>query len=140
MTFYKDLVLGQKYEKIALEYLDYDTVEYSVGKFSEYDFIVCKDNIEHKVEVKCDRLGCKTGNICIEYECRGKASGINKTTADYWLYFIISEKTDCYKIPVSDLKELVKKSRSVTGGDGGASKMYLLKISSLDKYKINSNK
>lgn len=140
MTFTKDLELGKKYEKIALEYLDYDSIEYTVGKFSEYDFIVCKDNIEHKVEVKSDRLGFKTGNICIEYECRGKASGINKTTADYWLYFIISEKTDCYKIPVVELKELVKNSRSVSGGDGKLAKMYLLKISSLDKYKINSNK
>lgn len=140
MTFDKDLELGHKYEKIALNYLDYDSIEYTVGKFSPYDFIITKDNIDYKVEVKSDRLAFKTGNICIEYEYRGNPSGINKTIADFWMYFIISEKTECYKIPVVELKELVKKGRSISGGDGKLAKMYLLKMASLDQYKINSNK
>ncbi len=41
-----------------------------------------------KVEVKTDRMTHKTGNVFIEYESRGKPSGIATTDADYWVYKI----------------------------------------------------
>jgi hypothetical protein len=41
-----------------------------------------------------------------------------------------------YKIPVDELRELVKKCRSVRGGDGRRSQMYLLSMKGLKKYIV----
>lgn len=41
-----------------------------------------------KVEVKLDRWAQVTGNIAVEFENRGKPSGILKTRADYWCFVI----------------------------------------------------
>jgi hypothetical protein len=56
------------------------------GKFSAYD--ICADGIYY--EVKSDRKAHATNNICIEYECSQKPSGINVTQADFYVYFIIT--------------------------------------------------
>jgi hypothetical protein len=138
MGFNNDLKFGQKYEKLSLEYFEYKKVDFPKGKFKPYDFIL-DDNI--KVEVKSDRLGYKTGNIAIEYYCGDKESGITSTEANYWMYFIIyPDKVDCYKFPISDLRELIKDCRKVRGGDGWRSHMRLLPISKCSDYltvKIN---
>jgi len=42
----------------------------------------------YKVEVKTDRLAHSTGNLAIEYKCRGKWSGISTTQADWWAFKI----------------------------------------------------
>ena len=39
-----------------------------------------------KIEVKRDSWVYKSGNIAIEYESRGKPSGIAKSEADYWSF------------------------------------------------------
>jgi hypothetical protein len=98
--FKMNLNQGKKYEKIALEYLKYDTVEHIEGNFKEYDFIISKDNIKYKYEVKSDRQASITGNLAIEYEYNKKPSGISSSLADFWIYFIVYEdKEECYKIP-----------------------------------------
>jgi len=135
--FKKDLEQGHKYEKLALDYLDYDHFERKEGYFKEYDFVFSKDGKEYKVEVKSDRQSAITGNMAIEYECNNKPSGLTSTTADFWMYFVVhKDRDDCYKIPTNELKGLVKDCRKVRGGDGYKSKMYLLKISECKKYKI----
>jgi hypothetical protein len=140
-NFKKDLEFGKIYEKKALEYLEYEKVEFIEGCFKEYDFIITNNNIEYKIEVKADRLGAKTGNLVIEYECSKKLSGISSTTANFWLYFIIYEnKEECYKIPVDELKELIKSCRSVAGGFNYNAKMYLLNKSKVRQYLINGIK
>ena len=40
------------------------------------------------IEVKMDRIAHKTGRIFVEYESRGKPSGISTTEADYWCSII----------------------------------------------------
>lgn len=136
-TFKKDLEFGKKYEKIAVEYLEYDNIKFMEGRFKEYDFIIEKDNIKKYIEVKSDKLGYKTGNLAIEYESRGKPSGISATMADFWMYFIIENNNyTCYKIPVDELKEIIKNCFSVCGGDNRTSKLYLLKIDKIKKYKV----
>jgi len=135
MCFIEDLKFGNSYEKKALEYLKYSNVEFSKGCFKPYDFII---DGKTKYEVKSDRLGYKTGNLAIEYSCNDKPSGISTTEADYWMYFIISNnKIDCYKIPVTDLYNLIKDCRKVKGGDGYKSKMVLLPISKCQKYLLS---
>lgn len=133
--FQRDLKQGQVYETKAEEYFLYDTVEHKKGYFKEFDMIFIKDGVKTKVEVKSDRLASKTGNLCIEWRYKGKPSGITSTTADYWLYFILwgkdgikgdVVKEECYKIPTNKLRQLVKGRRSVKGGDGYNSQLYLL--------------
>ena len=44
------------------------------------------------IEVKFDFACYKTGNFYIEYESRGKPSGIATTQADYWMLIASTEK------------------------------------------------
>ena len=88
-----------------------------------------------KVEVKYDRIAHKTCNIFIEYQSRGKASGISTTDADYWVYKI--EKTECAIIlPVPYLKERLRfyfKNNMYlsNGGDENTSKGFLIPINKI---------
>lgn len=137
-NFKRDLAFGNKYEKLALSYLEYDNVKHMEGNFKEYDFIITRHDIEYKVEVKSDRLSAKTCNLAIEYECSNKPSGINATTANFWMYFIVYDnKEECYKIPVDELKEIIKDCKTVAGGDGYRARMYLLNKSKVKHYLIN---
>ena len=96
-----------------------------------------------RYEVKADRMACRTGNIAIEYMCNNVVSGISSTRAKYYIYFVINPDSnpsniyDIYKIKTKVLKQLVGNCRSVSGGDGNRSKMYLLKIKDILEYKIN---
>ena len=134
-NFKNDLKNGQKYEVIARDYFKYKKCFAPRGKFKEYDFIL-DDKI--KVEVKSDYIAYRTGNVVIEYMCNNIDSGINATTADYWIYFVInSNDYDVYKISTFKLKKICDKyGRKIRGGDGRRSCMYLLKICHLEKYII----
>lgn len=139
MTFCNDLQFGKKYEKIALQYLVYDTVEFAPDKkFSDYDFVVTNNDKTTKYEVKSDRLTYKTGNLAIEYECSDKPSGVSTTKADYYMYFTIKPDNthDCYRIPVDVLKSYVGKGKKMRGGDGWKSLMTLVPISTFEEYKF----
>lgn len=124
-NFDKDLKLGQKYEQEALKYFKYNDFKISEGKFKPYDIELTTDNGKRYIEVKCDRLAHKTGNLAIEYECNGQPSGLNSTKAHIWIYFIVHTK-EVFIIPVKKLKELINNCKSVNGGDGYRSKMFLL--------------
>jgi hypothetical protein len=143
--FTRDLKQGNFYEKKALDYFKWDKYTMSKGYFKEYDIkILDEEGNETKIEVKSDRLSSKTGNLCIEHKYKNKPSGIDATTADYWVYFVLYgkggniyadvEREECYVIPTKDLKELVQGCRSVWGGDGYNSQLYLLSKSQCSKY------
>ena len=144
MPFTEDLKLGNKYEKKALDYIKYDEYEIKKGCFKEYDLITTYRDKQTYYEVKCDRLAHRTGNIAIEYECNKKPSGITSSTADFWIYFIINKKNHTYNtrlskdevyiIPKSYIKEIMTKFRSVSGGDGWRSKMYLIPKKEFKRY------
>lgn len=140
-TFKEDLIRGQAYEKKALKYLEYDTVEHMVGLFKEYDFIITHNNKSTKIEVKADFKMKATGNLAIEYECSKKPSGISCTEADYWMYFEVNKNScKCYKIPIKDLRELISGCREVSGGNGFKARLYLLpeiKVKAYRVYRIN---
>ena len=44
------------------------------------------------IEVKTDLKAAETGSVFVEYESRGKPSGISKTEADYYC-FVVSEES-----------------------------------------------
>jgi hypothetical protein len=80
-----------------------------------------------KIELKSETWQWEqTGNICIEYMCDGRPSGISTTEADYWVHELRRDgETLCYLMfPIERLKELARdairrgRSRSGAGDDG----------------------
>jgi hypothetical protein len=91
---------------------------------------------QSKIEVKTEKDKWKTtGNIVIEYESRGKPSGIITTEADYWLHNCAVGDDIVFSIllKVSRLRQYIAKHnpRSVRGGDDMTSKLYLIKLTDL---------
>ena len=89
-----------------------------------------------KVENKRDKLAHKTGNVFIEYECRGKPSGLATTEASWWAIGIDNENGDIETAILASVQWLKAKCRehlgtswrNVSGGDNGLSKGILLKM------------
>lgn len=88
-----------------------------------------------KVENKRDKLTHNTGNVFIEYECRGKKSGLSTTSAEWWAIGIENESGDIESallLSVPYLRDLCKKlwdeRPHVRGGDNGLSRGILLKM------------
>ena len=108
--FKYDLLVGQKGEKIV-------------------------DDIfkNKKIEVKRDSWVGKTGNIAIEYEYRGKPSGIYATTSDFWFHRLEGNKEEFCTLVfrTSILKKIVDKYKDKLTkdvGDNKASKCVLIPI------------
>ena len=87
------------------------------------------------VEIKEDFYCQKSGNVAVEYECRGKFSGILTTEADFWLYriHVPPDGESLWVItPTNKIKEAIDKklwTRHVTGGDYKSNtKMYLFPL------------
>ena len=130
--FEPDLAFGKQYEKLLLDYIEYDTVEFSPACCKGWDVELTCDGYSVKYEVKSDRMACRTGNVAIEISCSGRPSGISSTEANYYAYFIVypTMSPTLYLIPTDALKELIidNKYRRVMGGDGGRSEMVLVPI------------
>ena len=99
-----------------------------------------------KIEVKTERdKWMETGNICIEFQCRGKASGIAVTQAKWWTHVLADgDETVCMLLfPTDKLKEIARKAvvdgKVVYGGDDNLSKMVLIPLKEIfnDTNKIN---
>ena len=93
--------------------------------------------------MKADRRACNTKNISIEFECNGKPSGIQTTTADMYAYFVCKpmEAYDLYLIPTNELRQMIverKYKRLVHGGDGYKSHMYLIGLDILEGYRYDA--
>ena len=110
--FEKDLSYGKKHEKMVMKSLE-------------------------KYELKTDRMAHRTGNVYVEFQSRGKDSGIRTSKSSTWIFKIVSEKdTHLFSvhIPLSRLKRLVSKDyRVVPGGDNLTSKGYLVPVTDLVK-------
>jgi hypothetical protein len=90
-----------------------------------------------KVEVKSDTMAHITGNVFIEFESRGKPSGIATTDADYWVYKI-NEINFAIIFDVIRLKEklryfYINNMYIKNGGDNNTSKGFLIPIIELLK-------
>ena len=109
--FRYDLEIGQEYETLLSE--------------------VIASAIEVKRDFKC----YETGNLFVEYESRGKRSGISTTEAKWWVYWF--SKTRSILIETKELKQLCRKyigtNRDILGGDSNTSKGILLPMEDLFK-------
>jgi hypothetical protein len=129
--------VADRFEKL-LQDTGYKTQRAPNRYFPDWD-IKAIQPITHKVltfEVKFDSMSDDTGNVAIEYESRGKKSGISTTKATCWVQFF----DNTFHIVMVDTlrqKMLVLKHRDVIGGDPGSeTKMYLIKK---DKFKSICN-
>lgn len=116
-----------------MEYNNDFRYDLKVGQVAE---TLLADLLENKkIEVKRDLIALETGNIYIEYESRGKRSGIAKSEADYYCYFISDSRM--FLITTEDLKALCRKyigtNRDRKGGDSNTSKGILLPVTDLIK-------
>lgn len=90
-----------------------------------------------RIEVKSERhIWERTGNHFVEYECRGKPSGIAVTEAEFWALMLVREDETLvmtYIVPIERMKALARKhwKNKTIGGDDNLSKGVLVPISEI---------
>lgn len=89
------------------------------------------------IEVKRDRMAYKTRNIAVEYQYKGKPSGIAITQSEWFGLVLGGGFNDevVVMIKTSRLKSIARKylNKSVNGGDNNQSKMVLIPIEEILK-------
>jgi hypothetical protein len=139
--FLNCLAYGKKGEYKAQELFEYDDISFSSGKCSEYDGYWVIDNTKVYFEVKRDKYIDTTNNICIEYECSGKASGIAVTIADYYLY-MNDAMDEVYLIDVAYIKHCISTGlyhKDIRCGYKWKARAYLFNKSLFEKFLISDN-
>ena len=86
-----------------------------------------------KVEIKEDFTCKRTGNVGVEYSCRGKDSGITTTEAQLYFYKVHTPKgIKNILMTTKNLKRIISEEkyfRTVNGGDPGSNSLnYLFKL------------
>ena len=98
-----------------------------VGQMAEKELAAVLQ--DKRIEVKSDKLAHRTGQVFVEYESRGKRSGIATTQADYYCFEV---RGIFILVSVPTLKIIARKyigtERDVKGGDSNTSKGILLPI------------
>lgn len=131
-NYHKDKKIAENTEKevanILEELFDIEVVEYNNDY--RYDIRVKRGDIEYTIEIKEDFMCKDTGNIAVEFFCRGEPSGISTTEANFYIYKVHNNKFIHYlMIPTKQLKIAIENNmhhREVSGGDKGSNtKNYL---------------
>lgn len=137
--FVPDLKLGQDGEVIVTKFLQDKGLTYvSSNHDNKYDVKMLKNNKEVTYEIKTD-VYCSPkndrGNLFVEFECRGKDSGIRVTQAD-WFVTYFKHLSEIWFVKTSDLKQFIENNNlpqtSGSGDAGSNTRGYLLKR---NKYK-----
>tara|TARA_R100000664_G_C2741445_1_gene129862 strand:+ start:1109 stop:1540 length:432 start_codon:yes stop_codon:yes gene_type:complete len=122
-------LLGQlRYGKNSAESFDIDLLRGLNGEVEALSVLT------GRLEVKTDFKAYKTGNLAIEIECFGKPSGLQTTTADWWLFNIRIPEEESLMLIISRkrLKRLatqhIHMNHIVMGGDKNASKLVIIPI------------
>ena len=140
MGFVSDLKFGNIYEKDVLKRLSSNAVLVK-GKCKPCDIV----DGDIKYECKSDRYTFTTHNLCIEFECSNKESGIMATESDFYFYYVINTENKeslfekVYKIPTTVIREMIadKKYHKIQkGGDGWKSKFYLFRENLFSQYEL----
>lgn len=136
--FNKDLLVAKKTEEDVaklLESFGVKILEYNDD--NRYDIKVdWKGNIK-TIEIKEDFLCQETGNVAVEFSCRGNDSGIKTTQSDFYIYKVheVGYIIHYYLMKTSDLKKIISDKsyhRTVNGGDEGSNSLnYLFFLSTI---------
>ena len=141
LNFTSDLKLGNDGEMVIVEYLlKRGSKLLDTNDDNKYDARMTKDGVEITYEIKTD-VKCAplfdTGNIFIEYESRGKASGISVTEAD-WFVTYFKYLGEAWFIKTKNLRKLIEENDFPTfkdaGDVGSATHGYLIKRKEFKDY------
>lgn len=137
-NFKKDLTTGQKLENFLCTRLQkrYPLTHVSTGSFKDYDINI--PEINTTLECKTDLKSKETGNIAIEFQDRGKPSGIQATKATHWVYRLWSNQHDDWIFvfsKVENWRKICDNRKWVRGGDGFLARMYLIPVKEIINHK-----
>lgn len=141
LNFKKDLLLGNEGEDVLRDFLNTKGCEpISKNDDRRYDLKMLKKGVETTYEIKTD-FKCAplfdTGNIFIEFECRGKESGIMVTEAD-WFVTYFKYLNEIWFIKSKKLIQLINDNNFPTFSDAGDlnsnTKGYLINRKKFKKY------
>ena len=136
-NFKEDLRNAKLVEKELAEYLIKEThptcSEVIFNNDNKWDIqLILNDSTSVTYEVKDDHYSFKSGNVAVEFECRGKPSGISVTQADFWVtkvYLKPNKESKWVVWKTSDLKESCKTYPIKVGGDWKSNtKMYIIPL------------
>ena len=109
--FHRMLEIGQAFEVLAIEQI----IKHYKNKYkllntcndNRYDFMLTNNK---QYEVKADLMANKTGNLFIENVQFNKPSGIDVTTADYYIVIYQKDNMNVFlKIKTKQIKKLIQK-------------------------------
>ena len=123
-----------------MAHYNYD-LDFPEGEFAERLVRDLLGGERGPIEVKRDWKVTETGNLAIEYEYRGRKSGIATTEATWWA-IVLNGPQFAHQmlifIKTSRLREMArevyKRGGVVKGGDKARSKMVLIPLEELVRY------
>jgi hypothetical protein len=134
-NFDKDLLTAKKTERYVGDLImSKGATAIAYNHDGDYDLMVRMHSGEViTFEIKEDFMTGTTGNIALEFESRGKPSGIQRSKADFYIY--VTHMKDCIVqytlLHTSTLKEMIKTKQYITiitGGDKDSqTKFYIFK-------------
>lgn len=142
--FNKDISEGERGEQIVVKQLEKLNFEFITdNKNYKFDAIMLYKDKLISFEIKTDLLITKereTGNMFIEYECRGKDSGILTSRANMFVMYF-PHKKKMWMISMRKLRELIAKNEfreiSMAGDKGSNTKGFLLpRFKLVEHFKI----
>jgi len=102
---------------------------------NKYDISCIFKGKPQTFEVKNDVMSARTGNVAIEFECRGKPSGVAVSKADVWAIKTAGEFWLITKKKLASMIASKSWTRIHQGGDPGSNtKFYLFKKSVFSAY------
>lgn len=141
LDFKTDLKLGNDGEDVIIDFLESKGCSYvDSNNDNRYDLKMVTNGKETTYEIKTDVFIAPiydTGNIFIEYESRGKSSGISVTQADWFVTYFKYLK-EIWFIKSQTLKELISENEFPifydAGDVGSKTHGYLIKRKDFKKY------
>ena len=141
LDFKTDLKLGNDGEHVIINFLESKGCNYvDSNNDNKYDLKMITNGKETTYEIKTDVFIAPiydTGNIFIEYESRGKASGISVTQADWFVTYFKYLK-EIWFIKSETLKQLISENEFPVfydaGDVGSETHGYLIKRKDFKKY------
>lgn len=127
-----------------LESYGFDVLDFGCDK--RYDLFTRYGYTFYLFEIKEDFTCAHSGNIGLEFSCRGKISGINTSKADFYIYKVHNPTggIDYLLIKKSTLQKMINEhvySRVIVSGDKDSnSKNYLFKYDDFKKYSMPLNR
>ena len=132
-NFKTDLILGEEGESVVVGYLESrGATLITDNKDNRFDIKMTYKGVTKHYEIKTD-VFCTpkrdTGNMFIEFECRGKASGVLVSQAD-WFVTYFPHLNEMWFITTQELKDILNTHylpmTSQSGDKGSNTRGFLL--------------